>query len=377
MTDKADITIIGAGVVGLAVSAETARRGREIYVLEKNDAFGQETSSRNSEVIHAGIYYPEGTLKARLCVEGNRLLYELCEKYGIPFATLGKLIVAAGDEELGELDHLLKQGRKNGAQGLRMLSRRELKEMEPNVEGAAAILSPSTGVIDSHALMRCYVSKATEGGAKIAYRSRVTVIEKLSDGYRVTVEDTEGVSSFETSVLINCAGLYCDKIAALAGIDIDMAGYRLRYCKGEYFSVDGGKSRMVKRLIFPVPPPGIAGVGIHVTFDISGRMRLGPSIEYVDGINYAVDSRHKPLFYDSVKSFLPFIEYDDLQPEMAGIRPKLQGPGEPVKDFVIRDESDKGLPGLINLIGIESPGLTASPAIARYVREIVKGLLGK
>lgn len=375
MSYKADITIIGAGVVGLAIAAQVAGQDTEVYVLEKNDTFGLETSSRHSGVIHSGIYYPEGSLKAKMCVAGNRRLYELCERYGIAYRRLGKLIVASSDEEAGELDKLLERGRKNGTEGLSMLSKREAKELEPNVAGVAAILSPSTGIIDSHALMQGFIARATESGAQIAYQSRVVGIEKSTDGYEVLVEDRTGRSSFTTRLLINCAGLHCDKVAELAGIDIDKAGYRLHYCKGEYFSVSGGKSKMVKRLIYPVPPPQITGVGIHLTLDLDGRMRLGPGIQYVDGIDYAVDNRHQRLFYESARKFLPSIAYDDLEPEMAGIRPKLQKPGEDIRDFVIRDESDKGLPGFINLIGIESPGLTASPAIAEYVRDMVKELL--
>ena len=375
MNFKSDITIIGAGVVGLAIAAQLAHRDRVVYVLEKNERFGQETSSRHSGVIHSGIYYPYGSLKAKLCVEGNRLLYELCRKHGIGHRRLGKLIVAASDEETGQLQELKAKGQRNDAEGLRIISRSELKEMEPNVEGVAALLSPSTGVIDSHALMEHFVARAKDGGVEIACGKKVVGIEKVSDGYKVTVaEGDKGKFSFTTRILINCAGLQCDKIAGLAGIDIDKAEYRLHYCKGEYFSVGGGKSNLVKRLIYPVPEVKDTGLGVHVTLDLEGRMRLGPNTQYVDSIDYTVDSRHKDSFYKSAKRMLPFIEYADLEPEMAGIRPKLQGPGEDVKDFVIRDESDKGLPGLINLIGIESPGMTSSPAIARYVASIVKDI---
>lgn len=367
MSHKADITIIGAGVVGLAIAAQVASQDREVYVLEKNETFGLEISSRQSGVIHSGIYYPEGSLKAKMCVAGNRILYELCERYGIGHRRLGKLIVATSDEETGELQTLLERGQRNGAEGLRILSKREMRELEPNIEGVAAILSPSTGVIDSYALMKYFIAKAKDGGVQIAYQTKVVGIEKVADGYKVTVEDGTGKFSFTTRLLINCAGLHCDKVAELAGIDIAKAGYKLHYCKGEYFSISSSKSTLVKRLIYPVPPPKVTGVGIHLTFDLEGRMRLGPSIHYVDSIDYAVDNQHKQLFYDSVRRFLPSIEYDDLEPEMAGIRPKLQEPGGDIKDFVIRDESDKGLPGFINLIGIESPGLTACPAIAKYV----------
>ncbi len=377
MSHKVDITIIGAGVVGLAIATQVASRDREVYVLEKNETFGLEISSRQSGVIHSGIYYPEGSLKAKMCVAGNRILYELCEKYGIGHRRLGKLIVATSDEETGELQTLLERGQRNGAEGLRILSKREMKELEPNVEGVAAILSPSTGIIDSYALMKYFIAKAKEGGVQIAYQTKVVGIEKVADGYKVTVEDGTGNFSFTTRIVINCAGLHCDKVAELAGIDIAKAGYKLHYCKGEYFSISSGKSILVKRLIYPVPPPKVTGVGIHLTFDLEGRMRLGPSIHYVDSIDYAVDNQHKQLFYDSVRRFLPSIEYDDLEPEMAGIRPKLQEPGGDIKDFVIRNESAKGLPGFINLIGIESPGLTACPAIAKYVWGLIEELFVK
>jgi L-2-hydroxyglutarate oxidase LhgO len=371
-----DITIIGAGVVGLAIAAQVACQHKAVYVLEKNERFGQEISSRHSSVIHSGIYYPYGSLKAKLCVEGNRLLYELCSKHGIGHKKLGKLIVAASDEETGQLQELKERGLRNGAERLKIISRRELNKLEANVEGVAALLSPSTGIVDSHALMEYFAARAKEGGAEIACRKKVVGIEKVSDGYKVTVEESDKDKfSFATRILINCAGLQCDRIAELAGIDIAKAGYRLHYSKGEYFSVGGGKNKMVKRLIYPVPEVKFTGLGVHVTLDLEGRMRLGPNAEYVSSIDYSVDTGHKDSFYNSAKGMLPFIEYDDLEPEMAGIRPKLQGLGEDVRDFVIKDETDKGLPGFIDLIGIESPGLTSSPAIGRYVADLVKGLL--
>jgi L-2-hydroxyglutarate oxidase LhgO len=374
MTNRADITIIGAGVVGLAVAAQVAKSNRQVYVLEKNESFGRETSSRHSGVIHAGIYYPQGSLKARLCVEGNRLLYDLCSRYGIGYKRLGKLIVATSNEESEELETLLERGRGNGVEGLKMLSKRELEKLEPNVVGVAAMLSPSTGIIDSHALMQYFIAKAGEGG-QIAYRTRVVGIGKLADGYKVEVEDSGGRSSFVTTTLVNSAGLQSDKIAEMAGIDIDGAGYRLHYGKGDYFSLRKRPDTRVNRLVYPVPPSNIAGVGIHITFDLEGRVRLGPDIEYVDSLDYTIDRRQQKLFHDSVKKLLPAVEYDDLAPEMAGIRPKLQEPGGEIRDFVIRDEADKGLPAFINLIGIESPGLTAAPAIAEYVAGLIEGRL--
>ncbi len=375
MPDRADVTIIGTGVIGLAIAAQVAKAGRQVYVLEKNEGFGLETSSRHSGVIHAGIYYPPDSLKAKLCVEGNRKLYDLCQQYDIGHRRSGKLIVATKDEEIERLETLLERGRGNSAEGLELLSRRELKKLEPNVAGVAAILSPSTGIIDSHALMQCFIAKAVEGGAQIAYKTKVVGIEKVGDGHKVTVEDSGGRSSFVTMTLVNSGGLFSDKIAEMAGIDIDKAGYRLYYGKGEYFSLKRRQGTKVNRLIYPVPPSDIASIGIHITFDLEGRIRLGPDIEYVDSLDYSVDSRDQKLFCISVRKLLPAIEYDDLAPEMAGIRPKLQGPGEKIRDFVIKDEEDKGLPGFINLIGIESPGLTASPAIAEYVADLIRECL--
>jgi L-2-hydroxyglutarate oxidase LhgO len=368
--EEVEITIIGAGVVGLAIAAEVAKN-RDVCVLEKNKTFGQETSSRTSEVIHAGIYYPPGSLKAKLSVEGNAMLYKLCEGYGIGYQKLGKLIVATEDGEIKELERLLENSKKNGL-SLVLLSRQETKELEPEVNALAALLSPSTGIVDSYALMKCFVGQAKDNNATIVYRARVVGIEKLADKYQVTIEDPSGSFSFVTRVLINSAGLNSDQIAELAGIDIIKAGYKLHYCKGEYFSTS---QKLTKRLIYPVPKPDEGGLGIHVTPDLEGRIRLGPNAYYVDGIDYKVDETHKQEFYNSVRNFLPNLEYDNLEPDFAGIRPKLQGQEEEFRDFVIRHENDMGREGFINLIGIESPGLTASPAIAKYVTTMVDEIL--
>jgi len=372
MSNKADVTIIGAGVIGLAIAAQLAKQSREVYVLEKNQGFGLETSSRQSGVIHAGIYYPQGSLKAKLCVAGNRILYDLCQQYDIGHKRTGKLIIATNDEESEKLEAWLERGRENGAEDLKLLSRREMNELEPNVAGVTAMLSPSSGIIDSYGLMQYFIAKAGEGEAQIAYQTRVVGIEKADEGYEVIVEDSGGRSSFITKTLVNSAGLYSDRVAEMAGIDIGRAGYRLHYCKGDYFSLRRRQDTRVNRLIYPVPPSDIVGVGIHITFDLEGRVRLGPDTEYVNSLDYAIDPRQQKLFYDSVRRLLPAIEYEDLAPEMAGIRPKLQEPGGEIRDFVIKDEADKGLPGFINLIGIESPGLTAAPAIAEYVAGLVE-----
>jgi L-2-hydroxyglutarate oxidase LhgO len=372
MTDTVDITIIGAGVIGLAVASEVARKGREIYLLEKNGTFGQEQSSRSSEVIHAGIYYSSEYLKTRLCLEGNRLIYELCETGGIPCIRCGKIFIATDNAEVEELEGLYNNGINNGLP-LKRLSHSELLKLEPNVEGIAAFLSPTSGIMDSHALMRHFLNKARESGVQVAYKTKVNGIEKVPQGYKVLAEDPSGRTALTTRVLVNCAGLHSDSIAALAGIDIGEAGYRLHLTKGEYYSVSDGRN-MVNSLVYPVPSP--LGPGIHACLDIDRRLRLGPLFYYVDEIDYSIGSSRKSEFLQStVMKSLPFIGPEDIEPESAGMMGTLYGEGEPVSDFIIRHELDRGLPGLINLIGIDSPGLTTSPAIAGYVSRIVDEIL--
>ncbi|MFH1563750.1 MAG: NAD(P)/FAD-dependent oxidoreductase [Nitrospirota bacterium] len=369
--EEVEITIIGAGVVGLAIAAEIADAGKEIIVIERHEQFGQETSSRNSEVIHSGIYYPRDSLKAKLCVEGNQLLYYLCSSHQIPHQRIGKLIVALNDEEVEGLEALLDKGRQNGVDDLRLLSANEVKQIEPHIKTKAAIWSPSTGIIDTHSLMKYFETAARANGVDFAYGCEVESIEKRSCGYEIGIRDADGERfSFLSRVVINSAGLYADKVAALAGIDIDAVGYRIHYCKGEYFNLGGGKHKLVHHLIYP--PPTAISLGIHIVLDLQERVKLGPNAFYVDEINYVVEENHKRDFLESVRLIFPFVEEEDLSPDMAGIRPKIQAPGQSVKDFVISREEDLGLPGLINLVGIESPGLTASPAIARYVKKMVE-----
>jgi L-2-hydroxyglutarate oxidase LhgO len=373
MPAEVDVIIIGAGVVGLAIAAELSRADKTVFVFEKNRTFGLETSSHNSEVIHAGMYYPENSLKAKLCINGNSLLYELCDKFNINHKQLGKLIVAADDAETKEVERLYYQGLKNGVSGLQMLAREEIQRLEPNVKAVAALLSPSTGVVDSYNLLRCYYGRAKENAVEFVFNTAVIGIVRSGGHYKVSIKDSEGISSVTANVVINAAGLFSDKVAQLAGIDLEKAGYKLHYCKGEYFSLNPKVGCSVHRLVYPVPEQ--AGVGVHVTLSINGSMRLGPDTKYVDMIDYAVDESAGEEFYQAVRRYLPSVELDDLVPDFAGVRPKLQGPGEGFRDYVIRDETEKGLPGLINLIGIESPGLTASPAIAKYVAEIIAEIL--
>jgi L-2-hydroxyglutarate oxidase LhgO len=371
--EEAEITIIGSGVVGLAIAAEIAEEGKEILVIERHEHFGQETSSRNSEVIHSGIYYPKDSLKAKLCVEGNQLLYQLCTRHQISYQRIGKLIVASNDKEVEGLEALLAMGKDNGVSDLQILSQKEVQQIEPHINVLSALWSPSTGIIDTHSLMKYFETSAKTAGVDFAYGCEVEFIEKKPDGYEVGIRDADGERfSFLSRIVINSAGLCADKVAALAGIDIDAAGYRIHYCKGEYFNLGGGKHKLIHHLIYP--PPTTIALGIHTVLDLQGRVRLGPNAFYVNEIDYQVEEAHKREFLESTRPIFPFVEESDITPDMAGIRPKLQAQGEPVRDFVISHEAALGLPGLINLIGIESPGLTASPAIAKYVKKMVEEL---
>lgn len=369
MLTEIDVAIIGAGVIGLATANEIAQLKKGVFVLEKNHNFGLETSSRNSEVIHAGIYNPEDSLKTTLCLEGKNLLYELCERHDIAYKKLGKIIVASSEDEIIQLEKIYEQGRRNGVEDLMLLSRTELKKLEPNIEARAALLSPSSGILDSYSLLKFFHSQASEKGAYFVFNTEVIGIEKVGTRYKLQIRDREGISVFTSRIVINAGGLNSDRIAQLAGIDIAKAGYKLHYCKGEYFSLSSKYRRLISRLIYPTPEQ--AGKGIHVTLGLNGRVRLGPNARYVEAIDYGVDETQRLAFYNSTKRFLPSIKVEDLEPEFAGMRPKLQGPNEAFRDFVISHEEKAGFPGLINLIGIESPGLTAAPAIARYVRGIV------
>ena len=373
MSTEIDIIIIGAGVVGLAIAAEVSRTNKNVFIFEKNRTFGQETSSRNSEVIHAGMYYPEDSLKAKFCVTGNHLLYEFCEKYNINHKRMGKLIVAADDTETKEVERLYRQGLKNGVSDLQMLTRDEIRLLEPNVAAVAGLLSPSTGVVDSHDLMKTFCGCAKENDVVFVFGAEVINIHRNAGGYEVRIQDSERTYSVTGRVVINTAGLFSDRVAQMAGINVEKAGYTLHYCKGEYFSLNPKIRRLVNRLVYPVPEQ--AGIGVHVTLSLDGSMRLGPNVKYMETIDYTVAESSKPDFYQAAHRYLPSIEWDDLAPDFAGVRPKLQAKGEGFRDFVIRDETDKGLPGLINLIGIESPGLTAAPAIAQYVAEMVTEIL--
>jgi L-2-hydroxyglutarate oxidase LhgO len=299
------------------------------------------------------------------------MLYDFCTKNHIAHKRIGKLIVAINENEVEDLENLFKRGLENGVVDLKLLDKDGIKRMEPHIKAEAAIYSPSTGIIDSHGLMKNLGLQFESNKGTIAYNTEVIGIDKVKDGFEVTVRDKrKEVFKFFTRIFINSAGLNSDKIATMIGLSKDE--YKLKYCKGDYLRVHPSKAKLINRLVYPVPRIEGAGLGIHATPDLAGGLRLGPDDEYVKRIDYNVDASKTKIFYESIRNFLPFINLEDLSPDMAGIRPKLQGPEEDFRDFIIKNESDDGLPGFINLIGIESPGLTSSFSIARIVKEKIK-----
>lgn len=358
-----DYAVIGAGVVGLAIARELSKRaGASVMILEKNSKPGQEISSRNSEVIHSGIYYPSSMLKSRLCVEGRQKLYQYCHKQRVPFRKCGKLIIAGGDSEYAELLRLAGQAEENGV-CCRMLEEGEIKALEPGIRAGAALHLPETGTIDAHSLVKSLQYEACSQGALMVPNCPIDRIDRQGGSYILH----SGQESVRAGMVINSAGLGAEGIATAVGIDTMAAGYQMYLCKGEYFKL---RSRWrINHLVYPVPTE--RSLGVHLSFDLSGGLRLGPSAEYVDRIDYSVDESHRVHFYEAARSYLPDLEPDDISPDFAGIRPKLQAPGEAMRDFVINEESARGLPGWINLVGIESPGLSSCLAIARYVADLL------
>lgn len=366
--------IIGAGVVGLAIAAELSRAG-EVLVLEKADKYGQGGSSRNSEVVHAGIYYPPGSLKAGLCVAGRRWIEQHAEEAGIGYAKVGKYIIAVKPQERNALQSLYQNAAANGVDDLRWVEQDELREVEPDVRAAAGLHSPSTGIIDSHRFMWYFKNKAESQGADFVFSSEVTQIHSITDGYEITVRDPEGNQSPVTaSNVINSAGLYADHVARLAGMDVEKLGMNLLWAKGVYFSVAPEAGIHIRHLIYPVPDPTVKSLGIHSTVDLQGSVRFGPTVRYLKDKTESYNVENEPPDEPArgIARYLPSVRTEHLTPVMAGIRPKLQKPGEPQRDFLIREESENGLPRFVNLIGIESPGLTAAPAIAEYVRSLLE-----
>jgi L-2-hydroxyglutarate oxidase LhgO len=347
-----DALVIGAGVVGLACAERLSRDGRSVLVVERHASFGRETSSRNSQVVHAGLYYAPGSLKARLCVAGNRSLYAWCEEHGVAFARTGKHVVATSAEEEPALEALLARGEANGV-ALRRVSAAELAVSEPAVIARAALCSPSSGIVDSHGLMSSLLAAAR---CDVAWQHEIVRAERDTGGYALTARDASGAeTSVRARTVVNAAGLWSDELSTAIGIDVDAAGYRQRWVKGSYFRLRG--ARRVRSLVYPIPPPGLAGLGIHLTLELDGTMRLGPD----------VDERACDRFFAAASRYLRDITPSDLTPDQAGIRPKLTSHDGAPRDFVITEESARGLPGWITLAGIESPGLTCALEIADLV----------
>lgn len=372
LVDRVDIVIIGAGVVGLAIAERLShsKEGSEIVVVERHDGFGRETSSRNSEVIHGGLYYAKNLLKTKLCVRGNPMLYELFRNEGIPHRKTGKIILATDTSEEKQLTAIFQQAKTNGVPGVCFITKDEIQAMEPYVYAISGLYSPESGIVDSHQLMKYFEKTAESRGTMVAYGTEVIALEKSADGYVVEIKDADGEQvQLESAVVINSAGLWADRIAWMAGIDIDEEGYRIYPCKGEYFSVSSRHQGKVGRLVYPTPSP--IHLGAHAVLSLDDRLKIGPNAIYVEEISYEVDPDQQRDFYTIAKKFLPFLEYEDLTPDMAGIRPKLYQRGEPFRDFIIREEGDRGLSGLINLVGIESPGLTCCLTIAETVEALL------
>lgn len=361
-----DAVVVGGGVVGLAVARALSRAGREVFVLEAEPVLGAHSSSRNSEVIHAGIYYPTGSLKARLCVAGKRMLYEYVAANDVAHSRIGKIIVATGDEQLPALERLFAQAEENGVHDLRWLDRAEVRELEPDVVCTRALLSPSTGIVDSHGFMSALRRDAERDGAQIVLSSPVLGGCVASGGILLRVGGAEP-STVLCRTLVNAAGLTAPDLAArIEGMPPALTPER-SFAKGHYF-VLAGRSPF-SRLVYPLPEPG--GLGVHVTLDLAGQARFGPDVSWVDGIDYSFDESRKGAFEAAIRRYFPGLADGALIPGYTGIRPKLGPPRGPARDFVIQGPAEHGVPGLVNLFGIESPGLTASLAIADQVLSLL------
>lgn len=367
---QTDAVIIGAGVVGLAI-AERLSRTRRVVVLEKERLVGTGVTSRNSQVLHAGMYYPSGTWKARLCVAGHRSLSAWCTAHGVPLQKPGKLIVATSADEEPALDALLKQGRANGVDALEPVGASFVRAKEPSVRATAALWSPNTGILDVHALVKSLETEARAHGATLALAHRVEHLEPRPRGALVHVIDPQGERvTLDADLVVNAAGLDADRVAEHMGLDVDALGYRQHFVKGHYFRLR--RRGALSHLVYPVPAKHLAGLGVHVTLGLDGDVRLGPDVLGLDARveDYSVDESLRAAFHAGASRYLPDLRLDELEPDTAGIRPKLSRVGEPFRDFVISEESARGWPGVINLLGIESPGLTCSLELAAEVERL-------
>jgi L-2-hydroxyglutarate oxidase LhgO len=363
--DKVECVVIGAGVIGLAIARRLAQAGREVIVLEAAEGIGTITSSRNSEVIHAGIYYKAGSLMARMCVSGKRALYEYCREHGIPHRNCGKLIVATAPKESEKLQSIKAHAEANGVDDLQTLTGEDARALEPALNCEAALLSPSTGIIDSHAYMLALRGDAEEASAAFAFHT--PLLGGKADAGRIQLDaGGEAPMSLECRLLVNAAGLRASAVArSIDGMPIDLIPPAY-LAKGNYFSCSARAP--FSHLIYPVPEPG--GLGVHLTLDMAGQARFGPDVEWVDSVDYAVDPARAERFYPAIRRYWPALPDGALMPSYSGMRPKIVPPAVAVQDFLIQGPKDHGIDGLINLFGIESPGLTSSLAIADYVGEL-------
>ncbi len=354
--------VIGAGVVGLAVARALARNGREVLVVEASEGIGRGISSRNSEVIHAGIYYPDGSLKARLCVEGKQRLYAYCDEHGVDYRRVGKLIVATDEQQHAALQRLLQQGRANGVDDLQWLDGPQARELEPALSCVAALWSPSTGIVDSHGLMLALQGDAQRFGATLALHTPLLSARCIEQGFELHMGGSQPMTLC-CRELINCAGLSAPEVArAIVGLPGPFIP-QAYLCKGSYFSFSG--LAPFRHLVYPAPES--AGLGVHMTLDLGGQARFGPDVEWVEHIDYRVEPNRSEGFYQAIRRYWPGLPDNSLQPTYSGIRPKISGPTEPTADFLISARAEHGVPGLVNLFGIESPGLTSCLALAELV----------
>jgi len=368
--DEVECVVIGAGVVGLAVARHLAMAGREVIVLEAAEMIGTGTSSRNSEVIHAGIYYPTGSLKARTCVAGKKLLYAYCAEHGVPHRRCGKLIVATSAEQKATLEQIRAKASANGVDDLEALTAEQVRELEPEVACTAALLSPSTGIIDSHALMLAYQGDAEDHGAMVAFNAPLERGRVREDGIELEVGGAAAMA-LKARIVINSAGLHAPAVAArLEGLDRTLIP-RAYFAKGNYYTLSG--ARPFSHLVYPVPEQ--AGLGIHVTIDLANQVRFGPDVEWVEQIVYDVDPRRADVFYEAIRRYYPGLQDGAIEPGYAGIRPKIGPQGAPAADFIVQGPRNHGIEGLMNLFAIESPGLTSSLALAEEVeRELAHSI---
>ena len=363
--EKIECVVIGAGIVGLAVARAMQLGGFETVVLEAERAIGTGTSSRNSEVIHAGIYYPKGSLKARFCVEGRKLLYEYCREHGVAHRNCGKFIVATAPDQVATLEKIMAAAQANGVDGMRFIPEAEIRAKEPQLACLAALESPTTGIVDSHGLMLSLQGDLETAGGAVALASPVLSGQCTASGVILEVGGDEPMR-IEARRLINCAGLNAPAIARrLSGLAPSTVPAN-HFTKGNYYALTGRAP--FSRLIYPVPVPG--GLGVHLTLDLAGQARFGPDVEPIDSIDYSVDPARANAFYAEIRKYWPALPDGALQPAYSGIRPKLGTPQSPLGDFVIQGPREHGISGLVNLLGIESPGLTSAMAIAAYVRAL-------